>query len=183
MFLAALDQTIIVASYGSISSDLGALNLSNWIATSYLLTVTSFQPLYGRLTDIFGRRPCLLSAYGIFGIGCIVCGLATNINVLIAARLFQGIGGGAMTTVVTIILNDIVPLEDLGVWHGVMNVIFATGSGIGAPLGKYLTMPRMHLVLIVNLNSKGGFYLILLAGDGEFEVSPPGKFLLHFDLM
>ncbi|KAF7590491.1 hypothetical protein BBP40_002836 [Aspergillus hancockii] len=138
VFLSAADQTIIMASYGQIGSDLKALNLTSWIATSYFLTLTSFQPLYGKLSDIFGRKACLLSAYAIFGIGCLFCGLAQNIHQLIAARVFQGIGGGGMTTVVSILLSDIVPLRDRGVWQGIINIIYATGSGIGAPFGGIL---------------------------------------------
>ncbi|KAL2813536.1 major facilitator superfamily-domain-containing protein [Aspergillus granulosus] len=139
VFLSAADQTIIVASYGKIGSDLHALNLTSWIATSYFLTLTSFQPLYGKLSDIFGRKACLLFAYAVFGIGCLGCGLAQNIHHLIAARVFQGIGGGGMTTVVSILLSDIIPLRDRGVWQGVINIIYATGSGIGAPLGGVLS--------------------------------------------
>ncbi|KAB8229341.1 putative MFS multidrug transporter [Aspergillus alliaceus] len=138
VFLSAADQTIIMASYGQIGSDLHALNLTSWIATSYFLTLTSFQPLYGKLSDIFGRKACLLWAYAVFGIGCLFCGLAQNIHQLIAARVFQGIGGGGMTTVVSILLSDIVPLRDRGVWQGIINIIYATGSGIGAPFGGIL---------------------------------------------
>jgi len=76
-----------MASYGQIGNDLKALNLTSWIATSYFLTLTSFQPLYGKLSDIFGRKACLLFAYAIFGIGCLFCGLARDINELIAARV------------------------------------------------------------------------------------------------
>ncbi|KAJ5959926.1 uncharacterized protein N7479_007076 [Penicillium vulpinum] len=139
IFLSAADQTIIMASYGQIGSDLKALNLTSWIATSYFLTLTSFQPLYGKLSDIFGRKPCLLFAYAIFGIGCLGCGLARDINELIAARVFQGIGGGGMTTVVSILMSDIVPLRDRGLWQGIINIIYATGSGTGAPLGGILS--------------------------------------------
>ncbi|CAI7614451.1 hypothetical protein N7533_013369 [Penicillium manginii] len=138
IFLSAADQTIIMASYGQIGSDLKSLNLTSWIATSYFLTLTSFQPLYGKLSDIFGRKACLLSAYAIFGLGCLFCGLARNINELIAARVFQGIGGGGMTTVVSILMSDIVPLRDRGLWQGIINIIYATGSGTGAPLGGIL---------------------------------------------
>ncbi|KAJ6137950.1 hypothetical protein N7471_004436 [Penicillium samsonianum] len=139
IFLSAADQTIIMASYGQIGSDLKALNLTSWIATSYFLTLTSFQPLYGKLSDIFGRKPCLLFAYAVFGIGCLGCGLARNINELIAARVFQGIGGGGMTTVVSILMSDIVPLRDRGLWQGIINIIYATGAGTGAPLGGILS--------------------------------------------
>ena len=135
IFLSAADQTIIVSCYGKIGSDLKALNKTSWISTSYFLTLTSFQPLYGKLSDIFGRKPALLVAYTIFGIGCLSCGLARTMDELILARTFAGIGGGGMTTVVSIILSDIVPLRERGTWQGILNIIYATGAGLGAPLG------------------------------------------------
>ena len=121
---------------------------------SYFLTLTSFQPLYGKLSDIFGRKAALQSGYAIFGLGCILCGLARNMNELIAARVrrmheeryrnahiiqvFAGIGGGGMTTVVSILLSDIVTLRERGVWQGIINIIYASGAGCGAPLGTCL---------------------------------------------
>lgn len=135
VFLSAADQTIIVSSYGKIGSDLHALSSTSWIATAYFLTLTSFQPLYGKLSDIFGRKPCLLFAYLIFGLGCLFCGLARNIGELIAARAFAGIGGGGMTTVVSILLSDTVTLRERGTWQGYINIIYAAGAASGAPLG------------------------------------------------
>lgn len=114
IFLAAMDGTIVASSYASIGSELKALNSTSWIATAYMLTQTSFQyvfiriclepnqkplrPLYGKMSDIFGRKPCILFAYAVFAIGCLWCGMARNITELIAARAFAGIGGGGMTT-------------------------------------------------------------------------------------
>ncbi|KAI9797702.1 MAG: hypothetical protein M1833_005363 [Piccolia ochrophora] len=138
VFLAAADQTIVVSSYGRIGSELHALNNTSWIATAYLLTLTSFQPLYGKLSDIFGRKKALLFAYAIFGIGCLACGLARTMNELIFARAFAGIGGGGMTTVVSILLSDVIPLRNRGTWQGYINIIYATGAGAGAPLGGFL---------------------------------------------
>ncbi|MCJ1377353.1 hypothetical protein MMC17_000448 [Xylographa soralifera] len=135
IFLSAGDQTIIVSCYGKIGSELHALNNTSWIATAYFLTLTSFQPLYGKLSDIFGRKPALLFGYAVFGIGCLCCGLARNMNELIAARAFAGIGGGGMTTVVSIMMSDIVPLRERGTWQGIINIIYASGAGIGAPAG------------------------------------------------
>ncbi|MCJ1288863.1 hypothetical protein MMC34_000394 [Xylographa carneopallida] len=123
IFLSAGDQTIIVSCYGKIGSELHALNNTSWIATAYFLTLTSFQPLYGKLSDIFGRKPALLFGYAVFGIGCLFCGLARNMNELIAARAFAGIGGGGMTTVVSIMMSDIVPLRERGTWQGIINII------------------------------------------------------------
>ncbi|OCL15237.1 MFS general substrate transporter [Glonium stellatum] len=138
VFLAAADQTIIVSTYGTIGTELNALNKTSWIATSYFLTLTSFQPLYGKLSDIFGRKSCLLFAYSVFGLGCLFCGMAKSMNQLIAARAFAGIGGGGMTTVVSILLSDIVPLRERGKWQGYINIIYALGAGSGAPLGGVL---------------------------------------------
>ncbi|MCJ1373392.1 hypothetical protein MMC20_004620 [Loxospora ochrophaea] len=138
IFLAAADQTIIVSSYGIIGSDLKALNNTSWVATSYFLTLTSIQPLYGKLSDIFGRKPALLFGYAVFGTGCLFCGLARNMSELIAARAFAGIGGGGMTTVVSIMMSDIVPLRERGTWQGIINIIYAAGAGCGAPLGGVL---------------------------------------------
>ncbi|KAL9583725.1 MAG: hypothetical protein Q9203_004961, partial [Teloschistes exilis] len=138
IFLSAGDQTLIVSSYGVIGSDLKALNQTSWIATSYFLTLTSFQPLYGKLSDIFGRKSALLFAYAVFGLGCLFCGLARNMGELIVARMLAGIGGGGMTTVVSIMMSDIVTLRERGVWQGIVNVIYASGAGCGAPLGGVL---------------------------------------------
>lgn len=138
VLLSAADQTIIVSSYGKIGSELKALNNVSWIATAYFLTLTSFQPLYGKMSDIFGRKSCLLFAYAIFGLGCLFCGMAQDMNQLIAARAFAGIGGGGMTTVVSILMSDAVPLRERGKWQGFVNIIYATGAGLGAPLGGIL---------------------------------------------
>jgi len=90
------------------------------------------------MSDIFSRKACLLFAYLVFGLGCLFCGLAQNMNQLIAARAFAGIGGGGMTTVVSILLSDVIPLKERGTWQGYINIIYATGAGIGAPLGGIL---------------------------------------------
>lgn len=105
---------------------------------SYFITLTSFQPLYGKVSDIFGRKECLLFAYTVFGIGSLGCGLAQTFPQLCFARAVAGIGGGGMNSVVTILISDIVPLRDRGVWQGYINVIFAAGTSTGAPLGGLL---------------------------------------------
>ena len=120
-FLAAVDGTLVAASYASIGSQFGQLQNSSWIVTGYMLTLCSFQyvylyicfilpdefktfrPLYGKLSDIFGRKSCLLFAYVVFGFGCLFCGLARNMNELIIARAFSGIGGGGVTMSVSFI--------------------------------------------------------------------------------
>jgi MFS family permease len=82
-----MDNTIVVSSYGAIGNDLNELNRTSWIATAYLITTTSFQPLYGKLSDIFGRKASLLFAYAVFGLGCLFCGMSTSLEQLVAARV------------------------------------------------------------------------------------------------
>ncbi|KAI5855583.1 major facilitator superfamily domain-containing protein [Durotheca rogersii] len=138
IFLVAMDQTLTIATYGKIGSDLAALNSTGWISTSYFLTLTALQPLYGRLSDTFGRRASLMFAYAVFGIGCLGCGLARDIAQLCTARAVAGAGGGGMNAVVSILVTDLVPLRDRALWQGYINVIFAAGVAVGAPLGGVL---------------------------------------------
>ncbi|KAF2823535.1 MFS general substrate transporter [Ophiobolus disseminans] len=138
VFLASADQTLVISTYGTIGTDLHALSSTSWIATGYFLTLSAFQPLFGKLSDIFGRKQCLLSAYLIFGIGSTCCGLARNMGELIAARAFAGIGGGGMSVVGSILLSDIMTIRERGLWQGYINVIYAFGAATGAPVGGLL---------------------------------------------
>ncbi|OTA91589.1 hypothetical protein M434DRAFT_22346 [Hypoxylon sp. CO27-5] len=135
VYLVAVDQTLTIATYGRMGSELNALNSTSWISTSYFLTLTAFQPLYGKVSDIFGRKESLLFAYLVFGLGCLGCGLSKDIIQLCTSRAVAGIGGGGMNAVVTILLTDIVSLRDRGVWQGYINIIFAAGMSSGAPIG------------------------------------------------
>ncbi|PNP82985.1 hypothetical protein FNYG_03307 [Fusarium nygamai] len=138
VYLAAADQLLTVATYAKIGNELNALNNTSWIATAYFLTLTSSQPLYGKLSDIFGRKPCLLFAYIVFSLGSLGCGLAQDMAQLCAARAVAGIGGGGMNSVVAILLSDLVPLKDRGVWQGKISILFFAGTATGAPLGGIL---------------------------------------------
>ncbi|KAL8691239.1 MAG: hypothetical protein Q9224_004224 [Gallowayella concinna] len=135
LFLAFLDQTIVAAINGDIGSDLNALRSVSWIATAYFLTMTCSQPLYGKLSDVFGRKPCLLFAFTMFGIGSLGCALTRTMAGLITARAIQGIGGGGMLIVVTVLLSDLIPLRDRGTYQGYLNLIGAIGSTSGGPIG------------------------------------------------
>lgn len=119
-------------------NDLNALNSVGWVATSYLLTLTCAQPLYGKLSDIFGRKEALLFGYAVFGLGSLFCGIAQTMAQLCIARAVAGIGGGGMTAVVSILITDIVPLRERGIWQGYINLIYAVGTSTGAPLGGLL---------------------------------------------
>ena len=135
LYLAALDQTVTMASFAKMGSELGALSSASWVTTSYLLTLTSFQPLYGTLSDIFGRKPCLVFAHAVFGLGCAGCGLATTFTHLCVARALAGVGAGGINSVVAILVSDMVPLRERGVWQGYINVIIMAGMVTGGPIG------------------------------------------------
>ncbi|KAI1821353.1 major facilitator superfamily domain-containing protein [Xylaria intraflava] len=135
IFLVSLDQTLTIAAYGRMSSELEALSSSSWIATSYFLTLTTSQPLYGKLSDMFGRKACLLSSYAIFALGCLGCGLARNILELCVARAIAGLGGGGMNALVSILVTDLVSLRDRGLWQGYINIIYSLGTSTGGPIG------------------------------------------------
>ena len=87
VFLALLDQSVVAAINEDIGSELDALRSVSWIATAYFLTMTCSQPLYGKLSDVFGRKPCLLVAYTMFGVGSLGCGCTKSMAGLIAARV------------------------------------------------------------------------------------------------
>ncbi|KAI8812113.1 major facilitator superfamily domain-containing protein [Cladochytrium replicatum] len=135
VFVSAMDQTIIAAILTRIGTDFNKSNLVSFIATSYLLTTTAFQPLYGRLSDIFGRREAMLFALIVFLIGSVGCGASSSLNELIFWRAFSGIGGGGILTTSSIIMSDFVPLAQRGVWHGAGNAAFGIAGMVGAPLG------------------------------------------------
>lgn len=96
VFLSGFDGTITAATYAIISSEFDATNTASWLTTSYLVTYTAFQPLYGRVSDMFGRRICFFISTVAFGLGCLGCGVAGQIVVLNAMRALTGFGGGGL---------------------------------------------------------------------------------------
>lgn len=98
MFLAGFDGTVTASTYTLISSELQHSSLASWITTSYLLTSTAVMPLYGRFSDIFGRRACLLCATATFGLGCLGCAVSRDMISLIVMRALTGLGGGGLMT-------------------------------------------------------------------------------------
>ncbi|CAO1634806.1 unnamed protein product [Jaminaea pallidilutea] len=142
-FLAAADGSIVATILASVGSEFKASKEVDWIGTSYLLSTCSFQPLYGRGADIFGRKTATLFASTVFGLGCLLCGLSQTFTQLCIARAVAGIGGGGLTTMSTIVTSDLVSLKDRGTYQGLGNLVFAAGSALGAPLGGLLADGRL----------------------------------------
>ncbi|KAJ3109303.1 hypothetical protein HDU97_007797 [Phlyctochytrium planicorne] len=135
IFLSALDATIVATIYKKIGTEFNESNVDSWIATSYMLTTTAFQPMYGRLSDIFGRRTSVLAGLIIFIVGSVMCALANDLWSLVVARAIAGIGGGGTLTASSIIMSDLVSLRERGTLQGYGNAVFGMASLIGAPVG------------------------------------------------
>jgi EmrB/QacA subfamily drug resistance transporter len=138
MFLAALDQTIVSTALPTIVGDLGGLNHLSWVVTSYLLASTASTPLYGKLGDMYGRKPVFLAAILIFLAGSLLSGLSRNMSELIGFRAIQGIGAGGLMVGAQAIIADIVPPRDRGRYMGLIGSVFAVASVAGPLLGGFL---------------------------------------------
>ena len=138
MFLAALDQTIVSTALPTIVGDLGGLEHLSWVVTSYLLASTASTPLYGKLGDMYGRKPVFLAAILIFLAGSMLSGLSQTMGELVAFRALQGIGAGGLMVGAQAIIADIVPPRDRGRYMGLIGSVFAVASVAGPLLGGFL---------------------------------------------
>ncbi|KAJ9070870.1 hypothetical protein DSO57_1002930 [Entomophthora muscae] len=139
IFVAAMDNTIVATALTRITTEFGALDQVTWVASSYLLTTTALQPLYGKFSDIFGRKAIMLFALSVFLGGSIACGAANSVVMLVVFRAVAGIGGGGLVSLSVIIISDIVPLERRGIYMGLVGANFAVSSVVGPLLGGVLT--------------------------------------------
>src|SRR6266508_4315587 len=135
LLLAALDQTIVATALPRIVSDLGGLTSYSWVFTAYVLATTVTIPLYGKLGDIYGRRPLYIVAISIFIAGSALCGLAQSMTQLVAFRAVQGLGGGGLFALALATIANIVPPRDRGRYQGLIGATFAAGSIAGPALG------------------------------------------------
>jgi EmrB/QacA subfamily drug resistance transporter len=137
LLLAALDQTIVATALPTIVGQLHGLNRLTWVVTSYLLTSTASTPLYGKLSDLYGRRRIFQFAIVVFLIGSALAGLSQNINELIVTRGLQGIGAGGLMTLAMAIVGDVVPPRQRGRYQGYFTSVFAAASVAGPLIGGF----------------------------------------------
>ena len=131
VFLAALDVTIITTALPTISEHFHSSAGYTWIGSAFLLANSASIPSWGKVSDIFGRKPMLLLANIIFMIGSLVAALSNSIGMLIAARAIQGIGGGGLIILVNIVIGDLFSLRNRGAFYGVIGGVWAIASSIG----------------------------------------------------
>ena len=138
LFLAALDQTIVATAIRTIGDDLKGLSIQAWATTAYLITSTITTPLYGKLSDIFGRKPLFIWAISIFIVGSAMSALAASMYQLAVFRAIQGLGAGGLFTLALAIIGDIVPPRERSKYQGYFIAVFGSSSVIGPIVGGFL---------------------------------------------
>ncbi|HYF64799.1 MAG TPA: MDR family MFS transporter, partial [Herpetosiphonaceae bacterium] len=152
LFLSALDQTIVSTAMPRIVSDLNGINLLAWVSTAYLLTNTAMVPIYGKLSDIYGRKIVLISGIIIFLAASMLCGIASTMMQLVIFRGLQGLGGAALTSTAFAVPADIYAPAERAKLQGLTTAVFGLASVIGPYLGGLLTDNlSWHWVFFVNL--------------------------------
>ncbi|HEX7963898.1 MAG TPA: MDR family MFS transporter [Candidatus Saccharimonadales bacterium] len=150
MFLAVLDQTVVGTALYTIVRDLdpvhGLTHLS-WVITAYLLTSTASQPLYGKMSDLYGRKKIFTLSIVLFLFGSALCGLSQNLTELIVFRGIQGLGAGGLMSLAMAIIGDMVAPRERGKYTGLFGLVFGVGSVLGPLVGGFLTDPHPFLWL------------------------------------
>lgn len=134
-FISSLDGTVVANIMNRVAEEFAESDRKQWIATSFLLTNTAFQPLYGKLSDVTGRKFALLTAYTFFGLGCLLTCFARNVTEFAVARAICGIGGGGINACSSITVSDICTAKERGIYQGYANIVFGLGQMLGAPIG------------------------------------------------
>jgi EmrB/QacA subfamily drug resistance transporter len=161
MFLAALDQTIVSTALPRITSDLNGLGQLSWVVTAYLLASTASTPIWGKISDLYGRKIMLQAAIVIFLIGSLLAGASQSMGMLIITRGIQGLGGGGLMVLVMAVIADIIPPRERGKYTGLFGGVFAVASIAGPLLGGFF---------VDSLSWRWIFYINLPIGIAAFAV-------------
>jgi EmrB/QacA subfamily drug resistance transporter len=152
MFLAGLDQTIVATSLSTMAQDLNGWSLMSWVVSAYLVASTVTTPIYGRLSDLYGRRPILLISIALFVAASVLCALSQTMLELIGARVLQGVGGGGLRSVSQAAIADVVPPRERGRYQGYFSSVMAISNLLGPVLGGFFAhYLSWHWIFWVNI--------------------------------
>jgi len=139
ILLSAMDNTIVSTAMATIVSEIGGLDYFTWVTSAYMIASVAGMPLYGRLSDMYGRKRFFLAGLTLFMVGSVLCGLSQNVFQLSIFRAIQGLGGGAIIPIAFTIIFDIVPPQERGKMSGLFGAVFGLSSVLGPFFGAYLT--------------------------------------------
>ena len=151
MFLAALDQTIVATALPTIGRQFQDVSNLSWVITAYLLASTAVAPVFGTLSDIYGRRAMIIAALSLFIAGSVLCALAPNMTVLILARGLQGLGGGGIMPIVQTVISDVVTPRERGQYQAYFSGVWVA-AGIGGPILGGVFAEHLHWSMIFWIN-------------------------------
>ncbi len=151
MFLAALDQTIVATALPTIGRQFHDVSSLSWVITAYLLASTAVAPVFGTLSDIYGRRAMIIAAMSLFILGSVLCAVAPNMPMLIVARGLQGLGGGGILPIVQTVISDIVTPRERGQYQAYFSGVW-TAAGIGGPIIGGVFAEHLHWSMIFWIN-------------------------------
>src|ERR1700743_1407410 len=152
LLLAALDQNIVAPALPRVVSDLGGLAHLSWVVTAFMVASTMTTPLYGKLSDSFGRKPIFFAAITVFLVGSALCGRSGSMTELIVFRAVQGLGAGGLITLSQTVVGDLVSPRERGRYKGLFAGVFAACSVAGPVLGGMITdVLSWHWIFYVNL--------------------------------
>ncbi|KAJ6089274.1 hypothetical protein N7467_004490 [Penicillium canescens] len=138
-FISNADATLVMAAAGRISSEFNRLRDASWLSTGYTLGLCAAQPMYGKLSDIYGRRPLLLISYFLFAVGCILSGIGSQMWMVVLGRSISGMGGAGIMTISSVVITDIVPKREIASWRAYVNIAMTLGRSLGGPMGGWLS--------------------------------------------
>ncbi|MBU8878581.1 MFS transporter [Bacillus sp. FJAT-29790] len=152
ILMAAMDNTIVATAMGTIVAELGGFDKFVWVTSAYMVTVMAGTPIFGKLSDMYGRKRFFIFGLAVFLIGSILCGTAESITQLSIYRAIQGVGGGAIMPIAFTIIFDIFPPEKRGKMTGLFGAVFGTSSIFGPLLGAYITeYVSWHWIFYINV--------------------------------